>query len=245
MERGAMAQTVDCRVCGRSFVRRGNYVYCKRCAAKADRAIARDPHMGCKECGKPLLTDSRGVRYCSDECRTDAKRRRAREYGRRQLMDPRKRAIATARVRAIVARRRARDAGGPPGRGRGRQRKQADGGAAGLPPRAARPRTLTCRLCGRSFEMRGRGSRSYCKRCAAMADREAARKPRRQCKECGKKFDSKAHFVRYCSDECRAKVTKRRERRNNRSRSADPEKSAIAAARRRAASRGGRKAGRA
>lgn len=189
--------------------------------------------MDCKECGKPFQTDNRSVRYCSDACRADAKRRSAREHGRRQLMDPRRRAIAAARVRAIVARRRVGDAGGSPKR----RRKQADGGTA-------MSRTLTCKLCGRSFELRGMGIRSYCKRCVAMADREAARKPRRQCKECGKKFDSKAHFVLYCSDECRAKVARRRERRNNRRRSADPEKSAIAAARSRAY-RGGRKARRA
>ena len=237
LERGAMAQTADCRLCGRSFVRCGRHAHCKRCAAKADRAIARDLRADCKECDKPFSTDRRSVRYCSDACRADARRRSSREHGRRRLMDPRKRAVATARVRAIMAGRRAVGAGGPPKRGRGRQRKRADGGAAAS-------RTLTCKLCGRSFELRGMGIRSYCRRCAAMADREAARKPRRQCKECGKKFDSKAHFVRYCSDECSAKVARRRERRSNRRRSADPEKSAIAAARSRAY-RGGRKAGRA
>ena len=230
-----MAQTVDCRLCGRSFVRpgSGNHAYCKRCAARTDRVISEVRRVDCKACGKPLSTTNRSVRYCSDECRADGRRRRAREYSSRVRADPEKRAIAYARTRAIAARHRAADAGGLEKTGRGR--RQAAGSAA-------KTRTLDCKLCGRGFEMRGRGVRSYCKQCTAKADMAAAKARRRRCKECGRRFESKAHFVLYCSKECSAMGTRRGERRRNRKRMADPEKRALKSAMQRAIFRAKRKA---
>ena len=68
-----------------------------------------------------------------------------------------------------------------------------------------------CRLCGRDVVARGRpGPRpTFCKRCTAKADREAAKVLRVRCKECGKKFTTAHRGVRYCSDSCRRAAAKK------------------------------------
>ena len=92
----------------------------------------------------------------------------------------------------------------------------------------------TCVLCGTSFAPYGRGSRTFCKRCAARADRRAARTHRADCKACGKRFAAASRSFRYCSDECRADGVRRRNREHQRKYMADPERRAIAMARARA-----------
>ena len=184
----------------------------------------------CKECGRAFTAASRAVRLCSDACRLEDKRRRSREYSRRHLADPLNRAIALARGRASIARRR--DGDGAGGR---RLRRQADRGpAAGPASRAAAPRSIDCRLCGRSFERRGSGYYAYCRQCRDKADREAAKAQRASCKECGKEFSTKTRLVRYCSDACRTAAARRAASKEGRRRRADPEQRAIIAARARA-----------
>ena len=93
-------------------------------------------------------------------------------------------------------------------------------------------RTAACRLCGKSFEARGR--RVYCERCTAKADRDVASSIDAKCKECGGKFSTKNPIVRYCSDKCRIDGTRRLKREHARLYMADPEKRAIKRARERA-----------
>lgn len=94
-----------CRLCGRGFAPYGgkSRSYCKRCTAKADRAIGRVLSVKCKECGKAFSTKSRAVRYCSAPCRAEGGRRSARECGRRRMSDPETRAVSRARSRAHSA----------------------------------------------------------------------------------------------------------------------------------------------
>ena len=167
-------------------------------------------------------------------------RRYNREYMRRYVADPEKRAICAARTRASAAARRARAREDKEGRGQGRPR-QAGPGAASR-PRAAPSGTGVCALCGRAFAQYGRTAHSYCKRCTAKADREIARVLRVDCRECGKGFSTTNRIVRYCSDACRAAGKRRGKRKSDRERMADPKKRALAAARigaRKAARSGG------
>ena len=246
--RGAMAKMLTCRTCGRGFeryLRTGRNSYCRHCAAKADKEIARILRVDCKECGKPFPTKSRVVRYCSDECRSAAARRANAESQRRYTADPEKRAIKLARARAAGAARRARDRGErprpppPPRAGRG----------AGMPRRSAEAAgRCACALCGRRFEPYGDGSRPvHCKRCAAKADREVARMLSVDCRECGKEFSTPSRVVKYCSKECSAASQSRSRRESARRRMANPNARALAAAYQRArdaARRGGEKSGR-
>ena len=217
-----------CRLCGRRFAQYGrarHRAYCKRCTARADREIARALRVKCKECGKKFAAPNRTVRYCSDECRAEGLRRYNREYQRMSLADPEKRAAAAARTRASEAARAARERGGRPPP----PQRQA-------PPRASpNAEPSTCLLCGRRFAQYGRSSRhGYCRRCTAKADREIARTLNVNCNACGKKFSTNSRAVRYCSDECRAEGLRRSRRGSRRRAEADPEKRALAAARRRA-----------
>ena len=100
--RGAAGTAVDCGLCGRSFVPRGrsSRVYCRRCAAKAERELARVLRVDCRECGRTFSTTDRIVRYCSDECSDAGKERVRVESVRRRMADPERRAIAAARTRA-------------------------------------------------------------------------------------------------------------------------------------------------
>ena len=234
--RGAMAGPTACRTCGRGLERHGgrSRVFCKECAAKADREIARKPRVKCKECGKKFAAASRIVRYCSRGCRAEFARRYNREYQRKLLADPEKRAIILARTRASAAARRARKRGGRPP-----QRQ---------PPMRVDPNAepSVCRLCGRGFAQYGRTNRHvYCRQCTARADREIAKKLRVKCKECGKAFTTTKRSVRYCSDECSAEGVRRSRRRSNARRLADPERHAARAAymRARSAARGGSEPG--
>ena len=235
---GAMAGPTPCRQCGRSFEPYGGHyrVYCKDCTAKADSAIVMEPRAKCKECGKALATTSRSVRYCSDECRTESVRRGSRDYQRRAMADPERRAIILARVRASAAASAARKRGGRPPQRRQRPPVRTD--------TSAEP--STCRLCGRTFATYGRANHAYCKRCTAKADRAIAKRPHTDCKECGKALAATSHSVRYCSDACRADGARRIRRESTQRRMADPEKRAINAAYMRAwhAARAGRKSGR-
>ena len=84
--RGAMRESIVCRVCGRGFAPYGNRItsYCKRCRARADREISRVLRVRCKECRKAFSTPNRAVRYCSDECRKAAHMRQSRASRRRR-----------------------------------------------------------------------------------------------------------------------------------------------------------------
>ena len=223
-----MAGTAACRLCGASFEPhgRGSRVYCERCTAKADRDVASAIGAKCKECGKEFSTRNRLVRYCSDKCRNDGTRRLRREYRRRYMADPEKRAMWLARTRlAAAGRRRAVEGKRPAGGSRA---------AAGRPPRPSRAKQRTCELCGRSFAPRGGTARIHCERCAARLAREVSKVLRIKCKECGKEFSTKRRTVRYCSTACSTEVIRRRLREYARRRAADPEQAAILSARDRA-----------
>ena len=234
-----MSNSAACKVCGRSFEqpreRGGRRFFCERCRAKADAEIARELRVKCKECGKAFTTTSRHAKYCSRECSAEPRRRYAREYQRRAMADPEKRAIIMARVRASAAASAARKRGGGPP-----QKPPA--------PRAdpnAEP--SVCRLCGRAFEQYGYAHcHVYCKECTARADKAIARKMRVKCGECGKAFTTTSRAVRYCSDECSADAKRRSTRESGRRRMADPKRRAANAAYMRAwyAARGGGRSGR-
>ena len=113
------AEPYPCALCGRNFAPYGcanHPVHCKRCTAKFDREINRVMTMDCKECGKKFSAPKRHIRYCSEACRLDGRRRAGRESDRRRRADPEARALALARWRAWDAARR----GGKKGRGRRR-----------------------------------------------------------------------------------------------------------------------------
>ena len=213
---------LKCLLCRRSFEARGRgrRAYCKQCNAKADAAIGRKTHADCKECGKRFVAARSTSRYCSPECRTAALRRYNREYQRRTMADPEKRAIILARNRASAA--AARAAG-------------REGGASPGPPKApqranTKAEPSICGMCGRSFFPYGRANHAYCKRCTAKADREIARRLHAKCKECGKAFATANSNVRYCSKACSANGARRSRRESRRRRMADPERRAIESA---------------
>ena len=209
-----MAGSAACRQCGRSFEPYGGHyrVYCKECTAKADKAIAKETAVQCKECGKEFAAPSRSFHFCSDACRAEGARRYHREYRRKYMADPAKRATAMAYIRASAAARRARKRGGRP------PQKQA------LPRVDPNAEPTVCRLCGRTFAQYGRGVHAYCKRCTAKADREIARTVHAKCRECGKRFTAATRNARYCSDKCRADGAQRGRRESIRRVEADPEK---------------------
>ena len=221
-----MAGPTACRLCGRSFVQRGSggrHTYCKRCREKADKKVAGELRADCKECGGNLPAKARLAAYCSDQCRSEAARRRNREYQRRYMADPEKRARFMARARVATAARRAAVRGArPPARAARRQRGAAAAEAA------------PCRLCGRGFEKYGGLYHVYCKKCADMTEREASRALRVDCKECGKRFTTTNRSVRYCSKACSDAGCARASRESHRRRMADPDAKALASARQRA-----------
>lgn len=229
--RGAMAGPFECMTCGRSFApySSGRHVYCKRCRDKADRSVGSAIHAQCKECGRAFTAASRRQRFCSGECRLEGRRRRAREYKRRELADPRNRAIDAARRRASIARRRDRAGGG----GEGERRRPA-GRGAGRTSNGAPSRSIPCGLCGRSFAQSGRGYRVYCNQCRARADRSIAKVRSVKCGECGREFVAASHMSRYCSHECRTAAIRRTNRELYSRRMADPAERARIAARSRA-----------
>ena len=230
-------QAATCDLCGASFAPYGRNArtFCKRCAAKADREVAKRPPADCKACGKRFVAASRNARYCSDECRAEGARRRNLEHQRRYMADPQKRAIAMARTRASAAARAARERGGRPPRPQAPYRADPN----------AEP--STCRLCGRKFAQYGHTPcNAYCKRCTAKSDREVGRTLRLKCQVCGGRFSTTTRSARYCSDECRAESAMRSRREDERRYRADPARRAIAAAQGRArlaARSGGRGAG--
>ena len=105
---------------------------------------------------------------------------------------------------------------------------------AGAPSRGAMASSAACRLCGRSFELRGRASALFCKSCNDKADREVGRAAAVQCGECGKEFTTRTRCTKYCSDACRIEARRRHGRENMRRYMSDPEKRAVAIARQRA-----------
>ena len=219
-----MAEPVACRQCRRSFEPYGGHhrVYCKECTDKADKAIAQAPVVQCRECGAKFSPPNRSFHFCSDACRADGLRRYNREYRRRYMTDPKKRATAIARTRASAAARRSRKRDGRPPRPQAPSRVDPN----------AEP--SACRLCGRTFVQYGLGIHAYCKRCTAKADREIARTVQAKCKECGNRFVASTRNARYCSDECRAEGARRYSRESRLKAEADPEKGAVWAALRRA-----------
>ena len=126
---------VRCKECGRDFSTQSRAVkYCSDACRKRGRARAsvlsdraRAPRqregrpskkeaIACRTCGGRFFP-AQGYRghppsYCPDACRADGKRAKAREYARRYLADPERRAIHAARMRAYAARRREEDRGG-------------------------------------------------------------------------------------------------------------------------------------
>ena len=111
--------------------------------------------------------------------------------------------------------------------------------------RGAMAKPPACRLCGREFDPpRRSGSRVYCKRCTAKADREIAKTLSVDCKECGKAFPARTRAARYCSVECRSAAARRANAESQRRYRADPQSNARnlalarASAARRAAERG-------
>ena len=224
--RTAMAASKACQVCGRTFAPYGgtHHACCKRCTARADRAVGGLRSLECKECGRKFTAASRAFRYCSDACRTEGGRRRIRGYMRRYAKDPAKHALMLARVRASKEARRAREGG--PRRG---HRNSVDGASG-----AKGKETSTCGLCGLPFAPYGHTWHAYCKQCTTNADREVARVRRVDCKECGKAFTAAHLTVRYCSDACSAAGKRRTDRESRRRHAADPKNRAINRARSRA-----------
>ena len=227
-----MAGSTACGLCGRTFAPYGStrHSYCKACTARFDREAAKPHRIDCKECGKKFTARMRTVRYCSDECRVDGKRRFLREYMRRYLADPGNHGRMLARVRAAKSARMAREGrGGRQGQRRRRQGPQPRAGRSA----AGKAKSRTCGLCGSTFAPYGGARHTYCKRCTARADREVSKARRNDCKECGKAFTAVPHSVLYCSDKCRASG-KRRMALERRSRvAADPERHAALLARQR------------
>ena len=230
-----MVGTAACILCGASLEPHGGgrRVYCERCTAKADRDVASAIDAECKECGKAFSTKNRLVRYCSDKCRFEGKRRLKREYRSRYLADPEKHAMYLARMRAASARRRRAMAGKRPAGGGGGRRKDAHA-AARQPRRPSTAKPRACKVCGRSFVARGTSPRIHCKQCVAKFAGEVSRVLKVKCKECGKEFSTKNRAVRYCSSKCSAEVIRRRLREYARRSMADPEQRAILSARGRA-----------
>ena len=100
-------KSLACRLCGSAFAPyggTGNRAYCKKCTAKADREVGRVWRIQCAQCGREFSATHRLARYCSDACRTDGRRRSDRVRSRRRLADKKKRAVASAHVRASAAR---------------------------------------------------------------------------------------------------------------------------------------------
>lgn len=105
-----MPEPSACRLCGIRFEQtgRGNmHAYCKRCTAKADRAVAKGAakaqRASCKECGKAFSTGNPRALLCSDACRHGADRRHGRESHRRRRADPQLHIVDIARARASRA----------------------------------------------------------------------------------------------------------------------------------------------
>ena len=220
-----MPARATCNLCGTIFspYAHGARTFCKKCAAKADRAVAEKPRIECRECGKRFAAATSRIRYCSDACRADGMRRYQREYRRRYLTDPEKLAMALARKRAWAAADAARKRGGD--RPQLRWPPRAD-------PDAEQP---ACRMCGRAYARYvNAGRNAYCKPCRDKADREISTDLHVKCRACGRVFDTAKRSVHYCSMKCRADGRRRSNQEHRRRRQADPEKRALAAARRRA-----------
>ena len=137
-----------CKECGRTFqTPRRTVRYCsapcrkrgyKTHRGQTSPGRARDGTAECRECGGPLVDGARpGNRvYCSAACRARGKRALMRDYMRRYLADPKKRALHSARASAAKARSR----------------------AAAAKDRARRVR---CRVCGGEFST-ARWNARYC-----------------------------------------------------------------------------------
>ena len=229
-----MAVQAPCRLCGRTFKPYGSRrrVHCKRCTARLDAEVGRDVVMPCNECGKAFTARNRTFHYCSDACRTKTAARRNREYMRRYMSDPEKRAMAIARSRAWSAASRSSNRkrqGLPPSKKKSQQQKK------GRPPgRPNASKSTACRLCGRAFKSYGGSYHSYCKRCSDKSDLEISTELNATCKVCGGTFPTTRRNACYCSDACRTAGRRRRNNEYLREYLSDPEKSAARLARSRA-----------
>ena len=166
-------------------------------SAAAPPSRAKERTVKCRICGKAFLTDMRPGKpqvYCSPPCRAEGSRVRMREYMRRYLADPKRRAVHAARLRASSARRTARDA-------------------------RNRTRSIECAQCGGEFSTSNRSIR-YCSdpcRKKARAIANAAYKRRRsgrdgstpataRCRVCSKEFEAgrggRGGLRIYCSHDC-------------------------------------------
>ena len=109
----------ECRICGKAFRTPTRIVkYCSDACrkkgymrhAKPGRrpGRARAATAKCRVCGKAFAADLPGTPrvYCSDACRAEGRRTWIREYMRRYLADPEKRAIHAVRNAEAAARRR-------------------------------------------------------------------------------------------------------------------------------------------
>ena len=127
----ARTHRMRCRECGSAFTTPNRSVkYCSDMCREESRANRHRRRPGrrpqrpdsdrgkgakkCGACGKSFVPTwgPGGLRaYCSDACRTEGGMAKNRECLRRYLADPRRRAIETARVNALRARRRAEKGG--------------------------------------------------------------------------------------------------------------------------------------
>ena len=211
---------VRCRECGGTFrtpnrsigycsdaCRKKGYTRRRSAASAASAAAAVAPSAGlarertvkCRICGKAFLTDMRPGKpqvYCSPPCRAEGSRVRMREYMRRYLADPKRRAVHAARLRASSARRTARDA-------------------------RNRTRSVECAQCGGEFSTSNRSIR-YCsdpcrKKARALAGAAYKRRRRERdgaamaatakCRVCSKEFAlgrGGGRRTLCCSHACRA-----------------------------------------
>ena len=115
-----------CRACGKEFAAPTRSVrycsdpcrkdgYARHRARWQPRPARKGETLECRACGRAFESDRGPGRlrvYCSAECRAEGERAYIREYMRRYLADPERRAVQAARVRASAARRRAGKKGG-------------------------------------------------------------------------------------------------------------------------------------
>ena len=233
----ARTHRAGCRECGRAFetpslaVRycsdpcrkkaraRGRTASASASAAAAPRR-ARKRAAKCLVCGGAFPPDKgkgRPMSYCSPPCRAEGTRARMREYMRRYLSDPDRRALHAARLRASSARRSAVGA-------------------------ADHVRSVRCALCGTGFSTavpHARYCSDPCRKEAAARYNIAYKRRRRErggaarsaaakCRACSKEFAPRhgSGMPRlYCSLACRDEArrasdreAKRRERRSSSSR---------------------------
>jgi len=160
--------------------------------------------IGCRICGNSLEGLHSRARFCSELCRTEAKRIRDRNRirtrrGRHRKRNPeylkRKRARRYARIRERLA-------NDPEFELRYRNRKKL--------ARQRRKIPTACIICGREIEITVHAARLTCSALCAAERKEQLRKPTWQpqeqnCVVCNNAFMPKSANTKCCSDECRSR----------------------------------------